>query len=138
MNKSLKQKKSAGFILGLVLFIAAGSTNLMAQCCGMNMQHKGMPMHGQMNMEKDTCAVSNDNGKDLSIVRKGVIDLKAIDKNNDGKVFQDQMDWNVISDEPGKCPLCKMTLQEVTLKQADENLTKNGFKVKEFNGTEDN
>lgn len=64
------------------------------------------------------------------LIRKGVIDLKSIDKNKDGKVYQDQMDWNVISDEPGKCPICKMELKQVTLKKAKENLTKNGFKVK--------
>jgi Cu(I)/Ag(I) efflux system membrane fusion protein/cobalt-zinc-cadmium efflux system membrane fusion protein len=64
------------------------------------------------------------------IVREGVIDLKAIDENNDGKVFQDQMDWNVISDNPGKCPLCGMTLKEVTLEKAKENLINNGFDVK--------
>ncbi len=40
------------------------------------------------------------------------------------------MDWNVISDKPGKCPLCKMTLKEVTLKEAKKNLVANGFKVK--------
>lgn len=67
---------------------------------------------------------------DSTVVRKGVIDLKAIDKNKDGKVFQDQMDWNVISDKPGKCPLCKMNLEEVSLKEAKEKLAKNGFKVK--------
>lgn len=64
------------------------------------------------------------------IVREGVIDLKAIDENKDGKVFQDQMDWNVISDNPGKCPLCGMTLKEVTLEKAKENLINNGFEVK--------
>jgi hypothetical protein len=64
------------------------------------------------------------------IVRKGTIDLKAIDVNKDEKVYQDQMDWNVISDQPGKCPLCKMTLVEVSLSKAKENLTKNGFNVK--------
>ncbi|MDP3445892.1 MAG: heavy metal-binding domain-containing protein, partial [Ignavibacteria bacterium] len=64
------------------------------------------------------------------IVHKGVINLKAIDKNKDGKVFQDQMDWNVISDNPGKCPLCKMTLKEVTLEKAKKNLLKHNFKVK--------
>jgi hypothetical protein len=67
---------------------------------------------------------------DSSCIRKGVIDLNAIDKNKDGKVFQDQMDWNVISDKPGKCPLCKMTLKEVTVNEAKEKLIKNGFKVK--------
>jgi len=56
--------------------------------------------------------------------------LKAIDKNKDGKVFQDFMDWNVISDEPGRCPLCNMILQEVTLEEAKNNLIEHGFKVK--------
>ena len=65
-----------------------------------------------------------------SMVREGVIDLKAIDENGDGKVFQDMMDWNVISDEPGKCPVCEMKLKEVTLNEAKFNLIKNGFEVK--------
>lgn len=65
-----------------------------------------------------------------SIIRKGVIDLKAIDENNDGKLYQDIMDWNVISDKPGKCPICGMTLKEFTLEEARENLIKHGFKVK--------
>jgi len=74
--------------------------------------------------------IKKDSVKSENIVRKGVIDLKVIDKNKDGKVFQDQMDWNVISDKPGKCQLCKMTLQEVTIKTAKQNLLKNEFKVK--------
>jgi len=76
--------------------------------------------------EKDTSVM-----KDTSIVRKGVIDLRAIDKNKEGKVFQDSMHLNVISDEPGKCPLCGMKLKEVSLDNAKENLIKLGFKVKE-------
>ena len=39
------------------------------------------------------------------------------------------MDWNVISDKPGDCPLCGMKLNEVTLDQAEKNLEKNGFKI---------
>jgi hypothetical protein len=65
-----------------------------------------------------------------NIVRKGEIDLAAIDKNGDKKVFQDPMDWNVISDEAGECPLCGMNLKEVTLDKAKENLLKHNFKVK--------
>ncbi|MBA3035937.1 MAG: hypothetical protein FP814_05525 [Desulfobacterium sp.] len=65
------------------------------------------------------------------VIRHGVIDLKAIDENKDGKVFQDQMDWNVISDKPGKCPLCGMTLKEVTLEEAKEELINNDFKIKQ-------
>ncbi len=80
--------------------------------------------HSKMEMKNDTTKIEN-------IVREGVIDLKKIDKNKDGKVFQDPMDWNVISDKAGKCPLCKMTLKEVTIKKAKENLKKHGFKVKQ-------
>lgn len=89
----------------------------------MDMQHE-MNKHGDMKMDKQKSDLTT------SIVREGLIDLNAIDKNKDGKVFQDQMDWNVISDKPGKCPLCKMTLKEVSLKKAKEILIKNGFKVK--------
>ena len=65
------------------------------------------------------------------VIRKGTIDVDGIDENKDGMVYQDMMDWNVISDMPGKCPLCKMTLKEVSIKQAKENLVKNDFKVKD-------
>ena len=65
-----------------------------------------------------------------SVVRKGEVDLKAIDKNKDGLVYQDQMCWNVISDEPGECPLCGMKLKDVSLQKAKENLIKHDFKVK--------
>ena len=66
-----------------------------------------------------------------AIVHEGIIHVSVIDKNKDGKVFQDPMDWNVISDAPGKCPLCNMTLKEVSIEQAKENLVKNDFKVEE-------
>ncbi len=82
-----------------------------------------MKNHKSMKMDK----MKSDKN---SIVREGEIDLKAIDKNKDGKVYQDMMDWNVISDEPGECPLCKMTLTEVSIEQAKENLIKNDFKIK--------
>ena len=85
------------------------------------MNNQGMMNHNMMDSTKM---------KKNPMVREGVIDLKAIDKNKDGKVFQDMMDWNVISDKAGKCPLCGMTLKEVTLDQAAKNLTKFGYKVK--------
>ncbi len=64
------------------------------------------------------------------LVRTGVVDLKSIDKNKDGKVYQDFMDWNVISDEPGRCPICNMILQEVSLDEAKKNLIEHGFEAK--------
>ena len=64
------------------------------------------------------------------LVRKGVIDLKSIDKNGDGKLFQDVMDWNVISDKPGSCPLCGMKLREMPVSQVKKNLKDHGFSYK--------
>ncbi len=83
-------------------------------------------MKSKCGMDKDKMSST----KGEVIVRKGVIDIKAIDSNKDGKVFQDAMDWNVISDEAGKCPLCGMTLKEVTIDDAKKNLKNNDFKVK--------
>jgi hypothetical protein len=113
-------------LVALFVILAATFSSVYAQssCCGGE--------HGSMaKMEKS--AVGKDTTKSKiksSIVRTGIIDVKAIDKNKDGKVFQDMMDWNVISDKPGKCPLCKMVLKEVTIKEAEANLVKNGFKIK--------
>lgn len=67
--------------------------------------------------------------KHESIVREGMIDLESIDINKDGKVFQDPMDWNVISEQEGRCPLCNMKLQEVSLDEARKNLVEHGYKV---------
>ena len=98
------------------------------------MMHDSTKMHGKMMMKDSSHHMMNNKkmkGEEMSsIVRKGEIDLKAIDKNKDGKVFQDMMDWNVISDTAGECPLCGMTLKEVTIDKAKENLMKHHFKVK--------
>ncbi len=80
---------------------------------------------------KDKHISKSDEKEIQTNVRKGVIDLREIDKNSDGKVYQDVMDFNVISDEAGTCPICGMKLKEVSLETAKENLLKNGFKVKE-------
>ncbi|MCL5028499.1 MAG: hypothetical protein M1480_05705 [Bacteroidetes bacterium] len=64
------------------------------------------------------------------IAYKGVIDLKSIDDNRDGKVYQCPMDFNVLSDKPGVDPKCGMKLKEVSLEQAKKKLTMHGFKVK--------
>lgn len=89
----------------------------------MDMQHE-QHKHSDMKNEKQKSEMTE------SIVRKGTVDLKSIDKNKDGKVFQCPMDWNVISDKAENCPLCKMKLKEVQVEKAKENLMKNGFKTK--------
>jgi YHS domain-containing protein len=68
---------------------------------------------------------------DSNIVRKGIIDILAIDKNNDGKIFQCPMELNVLSDAKGECPECGMNLREISIQDAKTKLLKRGFKVKE-------
>lgn len=101
-------------------------------CCSGHESNGTMTM---ANMDADSThqyhhQMKSEKSNESSIVREGEIDLKAIDKNKDGKVFQDQMCWNVISDNPGECPQCGMILKEVSLDKAKENLEKNDYKVK--------
>lgn len=65
-----------------------------------------------------------------SIVHQGVIDVESIDKSKDGKLFECPMDWNVISDEDGRCPVCNMYLKEYTIEEVKTNLDKNGFEYR--------
>ena len=89
-----------------------------------------MKSDSKMDSKKEMKKEDNSEVKDPRI-RKGVIDLSVIDKNKDGKLYEDIMDWNVISDEPGECPICGMTLREYTIKEVKKNLTEHGFKYKE-------
>ena len=116
-----KDHKHSGDTDGISTSTEMDSTKMnMSKDHDMNMDHDKMMKHDSEGMMKDKS----------SIVREGVIDLNAIDKNGDGKVYQDVMDWNVISDEPGECPQCGMKLIQVSLEKAKANLVKNGFKVK--------
>jgi len=128
---------------GLAFFTLSNVTSAQAHkssCCGDGMEKDVVAMNEvsgdstkKMDMKHNMHNMKMEKQKSeatTSIVREGTIDLKAIDKNKDGKVFQCPMDWNVISDASGKCPLCKMTLKEVTLSGAKKNLKENGFKVK--------
>ena len=94
---------------------------------GSTMNHKKMNMYNMKTMKDSTHKMKEEGN---SIVRQGVIDLIAIDKNKDEKVFQDMMDYNVISDKPGKCPICGMKLKEVSLKKAKDYLLNAGYKAK--------
>jgi multidrug efflux pump subunit AcrA (membrane-fusion protein) len=104
----------------------------------MNMKSSGKKAEAQMNMDMSKNKAGNNpqteahthEASEESLVRTGVIDVKSIDKNGDGFVYQDFMDWNVISDKDGRCPVCGMYLQKVSIKEAEKNLTEHGFKHK--------
>lgn len=113
-------------------FLIDSESNLKSAVSQMeNSTNKSMSETSQpakeMNMEKKDSPKPKEHSE---WIRKGTIDLQEIDKNKDGKVFEDIMDWNVISDTPGKCPLCGMTLREYTIDEAKKNLIEHGFKVK--------
>ena len=65
-----------------------------------------------------------------SIVHEDLIDVEAIDKNKDSMLWECPMDWNIISDESGKCPQCNMKLKEYSIDQIKTNLEKHGFEYK--------
>ena len=113
-----------------LLFLLIGFSVTFAQADPNKMNNHKNPSHQNPQMAQDTTKIKMDNPKN-PIVREGVIDLVSIDKNKDGKVFQDMMCWNVISDKAGDCPLCDMKLKEVTIEKAKTNLLKNNFKVKQ-------
>jgi hypothetical protein len=103
-----------------------------------NMNHETMMDSSKMKMDHNH--MDHDKMKDsehkkmmqeeVSIAHEGVIDLAAIDEDGDGKVYQDQMCWNVISDKAGDCPQCGMKLKEVSLEEAKANLIENDYEVK--------
>lgn len=79
--------------------------------------------------KKDSKAPKKEDKKE-ALLRTGEIDLKKIDKNKDGKVFECPMDWNVLDDAAGRCTECKMKLKEYSIADAAKNLEKHGHKVK--------
>jgi hypothetical protein len=65
------------------------------------------------------------------LLRQGIIDVEKIDANNDGRIYECPMDWNVLSDQNGECPICGMNLREFTIIEVKSNLNKYGYKYKE-------
>ena len=115
-------------------FLIDSESNLRAALSGFSgadtVKTKKMTDEEMKNMNKTpnkNKTVETTNKQTPELVRKGVIDLKSIDKNGDGKLYQDVMDWNVISDKPGTCPLCGMKLREMTISQVKKNLKDHGF-----------
>jgi hypothetical protein len=141
----MKRLKSIDAAILALIFAFASISFAQSNSDSTKSQHKMMhdknhKMHEMMKdsaMHTETMDMHNMRGSDhhmtkkSPLIREGIIDLEAIDENKDGKVFQDQMDWNVISDNPGNCPICEMKLKETTLDQAKKKLLEHGYKVKQ-------
>ncbi|HVO73762.1 MAG TPA: efflux RND transporter periplasmic adaptor subunit [Ignavibacteriaceae bacterium] len=79
--------------------------------------------HNDHELNKDKTGIPHPNVEGNEIVRKRDVKVSEIDKNKDGKVYQCPMDFEVVSDESGICPLCGMDLEETSVEQAQKNLT---------------
>ncbi len=109
-------------------FLIDSESNLRAALSGFTSADTTKKMsEKEMKAMKKPKAVKTDKKQKSELIRTGVIDLKAIDKNGDGKLYEDVMDWNVISDKPGTCPICGMKLREMTIEQVKKNLKEHGF-----------
>jgi membrane fusion protein, copper/silver efflux system len=108
----------------------SGQTDSMMKNMNENNQKEEMKMQDKIKTPDVKKSSAHEKEKSFSIVRGEPVDVSSIDKNKDGQVYQDMMDWNVISDEPGECPLCGMILKELALDEARKNLFNHGFKVK--------
>lgn len=125
----LKKNNLIAFIIAFTLVFSSASFAQEKQMQMKDSSKTNMMMHkmkGMNDKKSDLHSLS-----DSSIVRKGIIDLNAIDKNNDGKIFQCPMELNVISDSNGECPECGMNLREISIQDAKAKLLKRGFKVNE-------
>lgn len=124
-------------ILSVIMMLASTGCSQFGSSMGGHAGHSGHSgnMGNMGNMGQSDGNHSNHNQpteelKKSDLIREGTIDLAAIDENKDGKVYQDQMHWNVISDKSDSCPICFMELKEVKLSDAKNNLVNNGYKVK--------
>ncbi len=85
----------------------------------------------KMEMKADKKMSEHSIGEATSeLVREGVIDVASIDKNNDGKIYECPMDWNVLADEYHDCPVCGMEMKEYSLEDIKANLDKYGYEYK--------
>jgi len=91
---------------------------------------KNMKMENKKSGDKNQIEKSGSKKHESETVKSKIINVDAVDKNHDGKVYQCPMDFDVLSDKPGIDPKCGMKLQQVTIAEAKANLIEHGFKVK--------
>lgn len=121
------------FRIFLILLAAAALT---FYGCGNDDQNEDEVMDEMYNMDGDHMDEEMMDGEDMpmlgeEVVREGVIDVESIDENGDGYVYQDPMDWNVISDMEGNCPVCGMEMKKVTIAEAKKNLKEHDYEYKQ-------
>ncbi len=108
-----KRKKNFVMILSFLILIIA-VYGLLISGCESEQKHDKMEQQTQAGQKMP----------DSTVIRSEGFEVASIDRNQDGNVFQCPMDYEVISDESGNCPVCKMKLEEYSIKDAQSNLNK--------------
>jgi major membrane immunogen (membrane-anchored lipoprotein) len=110
-NKKTNHKKETLMKTKLFLLFVLFISLVLVTSCGKSEKHDSM----------------NDDGKQVEsqMIRDYDVDVVTIDENGDGNVFQCPMDWEVLSDQAGSCPLCNMDLKEYSVAEAQKNLGEN-------------
>ena len=108
----------------LVLFITS-----FFIACGSEHKHEDMNHETHMNENHEHQMKDADNSSS-ELVREGTIDVESLDTNNDGSLYECPMDWNVLDDKDGSCPVCGMDLKEYSIAEVKANLDKYGYQYK--------
>ena len=123
------------FVIFSIILICAATFSLAQESAknksAASKQNSEMKADSNMHMNMKETGTKMDMKDETSLSTKNkVIDLKSIDKNKDGFLYECIMDYDVLSDKPGKDPKCGMKLEKVTISQAKKNLIEHGFKVR--------
>lgn len=94
----------------LVLYLSLMTALLLIFGCGKSGDHDEMHKEGASEQVESP------------LIRDFNVEVATLDENKDEKIFQCPMDWEVISDEAGTCPLCNMNLKEYSVADAQKNL----------------
>ena len=103
--------------------LASLSVILVIACSGNNHDEMKHDNHEHEMNEKSTIK--------SELFREGVIDVESLDIDKDGNLYECPMDWNVLSDIEGSCPVCGMALKAFSLEDIKKNLDKYGYSYKE-------
>lgn len=110
--------------LVMLFFIAITPVIIFNSCGNENSSKDEHTENSDMQMGNSEMNETHGNMVDSSLIRHAGFKIVSADENKDGKVFQCPMHHNVISDENGNCPTCKMNLEEYPVEKAQMNFDK--------------
>lgn len=110
MKLNMLHKYSSQILAAMLFTIFIGLTG----CSKDNNENKTPDTQSQQASNKPV-------DKDSTIIRAATVNVESLDADKDGNLYQCEMDYNVISDNPGTCPKCGMKLVKVSVAEAKKN-----------------